>query len=123
MHLNAPAIAALKTLRHAGLVSGKWVFVKEQGEDAGKPADKFYLSYRWHHVREKVGLKDFRWHDLRHTTASFLAQNGASLPEIGHVLGHSSPSITAKYAHLVAGQPVTGADKLAAKLSRKRPQL
>jgi integrase len=122
VHLNAPAIAALKNLRRAGVVGPKWVFVKEQGEDAGQPADKFYLSYRWQHVRKEAGLADFRWHDLRHCTASFLAQAGATLAEIGHVLGHSSPSITAKYAHLVAGAPVTGADKLAAKLTSKRPQ-
>jgi site-specific recombinase XerD len=67
-------------------------------------------------VRAAAGLVDFRWHDLRHSCASFLAQNGASLVEIGSVLGHSSPSVTAKYAHMVAGRPITGADKLAAKL-------
>lgn len=121
VHLNAPAIAALKNLRRSGVVGPRWVFVKEQGKEAGQQADKFYLSFRWQHVRKAAGLRDFRWHDLRHSCASYLAQNGASLLEIGSMLGHSSPAITAKYAHMVAGAPVTGSDKLAAKLS-KRPQ-
>ena len=85
--------------------------------DEGEPADKFYLNFRWKKARTGAGLVDFRWHDLRHSCASFLAQNGASLVEIGAVLGHSSPSITAKYSHLIAGKAVTGADKLAQKLS------
>jgi integrase len=115
VHLNAPAVAALKALKRGGVVGQRFVFV----DDDGQPADKFYLSYRWRSVRKAAGLADFRWHDLRHTTASVLAQNGASLIEIGGVLGHSSPSITSKYAHLVAGKAVTGGDKLAEKLSAK----
>jgi integrase len=114
VHLPAPAVSALKTLRKS-VVGPKRVFVQEDGE----PWDKFYLSYRWQAVRTAAGLTDFRWHDLRHSCASFLAQSGATLVEIGSVLGHSSPSITAKYAHLVEGKAVTGADKLAEKLSAK----
>jgi integrase len=115
VHLPDPAIAALKELRRDGVVSLKQVFV----DDDGEPADKFYLTFRWRKVRTAAGLTDFRWHDLRHSCASYLAQNGASLVEIGAVLGHSSPSITAKYAHLVAGKAVTGADKLAEKLGKR----
>lgn len=46
-------------------------------------------------------IEDFRFHDLRHTAASYLAQNGATLLEIQQVLGHKSPTMTARYAHLV----------------------
>ena len=112
VHLPAPAITALKVLRRNGMVGPKPIFVDGEGERATKD----YLAVHWKRVRKTAGLVDFRWHDLRHSCASFLAQNGASLVEIGSVLGHSSPSITAKYAHLVAGRPVTGADKLAEKL-------
>lgn len=113
VHLPEPAVAALKKLRRDGVVGPRLVFVRPNGE----PADKSFLTFHWNVVRTAAKLKDFRWHDLRHSCASFLAQNGASLPEIGSVLGHSSPTITAKYAHLVAGRPVTGADKLGEKLS------
>jgi integrase len=114
VHLPVPAIAALKLLRKS-VVGPKRVFVQEDGQ----PWDKFFINYRWQLVRAAAGLTDFRWHDLRHSCASFLAQNGATLVEIGSVLGHSSPSITSKYSHLVQGKPVTGADKLAEKLSAK----
>jgi integrase len=115
VHLPAPAVDALKRLRRDGVIGRKLVFVNGSGE----PADKFFLTFHWQKVRAAAGLVDFRWHDLRHSCASFLAQNGASLVEIGSVLGHSSPSITAKYAHLVAGKPVTGSAALAEKLGAK----
>jgi integrase len=115
VHLNEPAITAIKKLRRDGVIGHKAVFLNSDGE----PADKNYLVTHWRTVRTAAKLVDFRWHDLRHSCASFLAQNGASLVEIGSVLGHSSPSITAKYAHLVAGMAVTGSAALAAKLSAK----
>ena len=48
----------------------------------------------------RAGITDFRFHDLRHTAASYLAQNGATLLEIQQVLGHRSPAMTMRYAHL-----------------------
>ena len=55
----------------------------------------------WERVRAKLGRVEVRIHDLRHSRASSLARNGASLMQIGKVLGHASPSTTARYAHLV----------------------
>ncbi|EQD57803.1 Integrase, catalytic core, phage domain protein, partial [mine drainage metagenome] len=49
---------------------------------------------RWRTVRAAAGLADFHGHDMRHSCASFLAQQGATLLEIGSVLGHRSPAIT-----------------------------
>jgi len=115
VHVAGPAIDSLKRLRRDGIVGPKLVFVLPDG----KPADKSFLNFHWQKVRALAKLENFHWHDLRHSCASFLAQAGASLPEIGHVLGHSSPSITAKYSHLVAGKPVTGSAALAAKLGAK----
>ena len=100
---------ALKKIRGVGL---KRVFVQSDGE----PVNKSRLRVQWLKVRAAAKLEDFKWHDLRHSCASLLAQGGSSLPEIGHVLGHSSPSITAKYSHLIAGAPVTGSAALAAKI-------
>ena len=45
-------------------------------------------------------LQHVRLHDLRHSYASLLASDGASLPMIGKLLGHSQPQTTARYAHL-----------------------
>jgi integrase len=85
-------------------------------DEAGQGATEDWLDHRWRAIREAAGLQDFRWHDLRHSCASLLAQHGASLLEIGHVLGHKSPATTMRYAHLVDAKPVTGHAGLDAKL-------
>lgn len=41
-----------------------------------------------------------RFHDLRHSTASMLINQGVDLYVVGQILGHSSPATTARYAHL-----------------------
>ncbi len=49
---------------------------------------------------ERVGILDFHFHDLRHTFASDFLAKGNSLRELQHILGHASPVMTARYAHL-----------------------
>lgn len=48
----------------------------------------------------KADISQFRIHDLRHTHASIAINNGASLYEVQHLLGHSQAKTTARYAHL-----------------------
>ena len=55
----------------------------------------------WECVRAVIGRPDVRVHDLRHSRASALARNGASLPQIGKLLGHASHATTNRYMHLV----------------------
>jgi integrase len=54
----------------------------------------------WETVLKKAEITDFRFHDLRHSAASYLAMNGASLAEIAAVLGHKTLSMVKRYAHL-----------------------
>ena len=49
---------------------------------------------------DEYKYQDFRWHDLRHSAASYLAMNGASLAEIAEVLGHKTLQMVKRYAHL-----------------------
>ena len=58
------------------------------------------LRRPWETALKRAGIEHFRWHDLRHSAASFLAKSGASLLEIGAVLGHKSANTTKRYAHL-----------------------
>lgn len=54
----------------------------------------------WKQALNKAGIEDLRFHDLRHSAASYLAMAGATLLEIGEVLGHKSQQTTLRYAHL-----------------------
>jgi integrase len=62
-----------------------------------------YQNWRrevWTKAVARSGLGHVRLHDLRHTFASHALQNGASLEEVGKMLGHSSPQTTQRYAKL-----------------------
>jgi integrase len=108
VHIPANAVEALRALKKLPIVSPVHVFLNSKG----KPLHKGILEYRWRAIRTAAKLKDARWHDLRHTCASILAQNGATLMQIAGVLGHSSPAMTMRYSHLVQGAAVTGHDEL-----------
>ena len=55
-----------------------------------------FKQYRWNKIREKLGLGDFKFHDLRKTFGSVLAQNGVSTAVTQKLLEHSSPDLTNK---------------------------
>jgi integrase len=48
----------------------------------------------------RAGIENFRWHDLRHTAASYMAMSGKSLLEIKDFLGHKTLDMVIRYAHL-----------------------
>jgi integrase len=62
-----------------------------------KPTD---LRLPWLEALKKAQVDDFRFHDLRHSAASYLAMNGASLAEIAEVLGHKTLQMVKRYSHL-----------------------
>ena len=67
------------------------------GRSATHPAQ---LRHAWQSALQTADVADFHWHDLRHSTASYLAMNGASLQEIAAVLGHKTLAMVKRYAHL-----------------------
>ena len=79
--------------------------VAKQLLDVGVPT---YDGVRivWERVKEIIGRPECRIHDLRHSRASSLARAGASLVEIGAVLGHTKAQTTQRYTHLVSGDLV-----------------
>lgn len=70
------------------------------GKNPEKPID---LRKPFDNALKQAEIADFRWHDLRHCTASYLAMNGASLAEIAEVLGHKTLQMVKRYAHLSDG--------------------
>ena len=71
-----------------------WVFHDVDGhrwQDVRHPFDRAY---------EGAGLTDFHFHDLRHTFASWLMMRGVPLATVSNLLGHTSPTMTLRYAHL-----------------------
>jgi integrase len=54
----------------------------------------------WEEAKRRAKVKRFRWHDLRHTFCSRLAQGGVSLKVIQELAGHKTIQMSARYAHL-----------------------
>jgi integrase len=54
----------------------------------------------WDRLRTEAGLPNFRIHDCRHAFASMLVNSGHSLYAVQTILGHSSHSVTERYAHV-----------------------
>ena len=88
--------SALEVLQEASDTRlSDWVFPCRTG--------KFFHSFgrNWQKAREKAKLKRFRFHDLRHTFATFLASSGkVDLYTLQNLLGHKSTAMTQRYAHL-----------------------
>jgi integrase len=88
--LNADAVAALESTRgqHA-----RWCFTY-----AGKRM--LTSSTAWDSAKQRAGIEDFRFHDLRHTWASWHVQSGTSLAELMELGGWKSYEMVLRYAHL-----------------------
>lgn len=67
------------------------------------PHKPIELKKAWANALQKAEIKNFRWHDLRHCTASYLAMNGATMTDIAAVLGHKTLDMVKRYAHLSDG--------------------
>lgn len=80
------------------------------------PFDTTYARLRktWEDARTAMGRPDLRFHDLRHSYASMLAQAGESMTTVRDLLGHSSLIVTSRYSHMFE----QGIDEIGARLPR-----
>jgi integrase len=60
-----------------------------------------FIDSSWASAVQKAGIPGFRFHDLRHTFASYCAMSGASLRDLAEVLGHKKMQHTMNYSHLM----------------------
>ena len=75
-------------------ITSGYVFINK------KTGKLYFLKGYFEKVIKSTNIKDFRFHDLRHTYASYLAQNGAELLEIAQLMGHKNLQQVQIYAHL-----------------------
>ena len=64
------------------------------------PAVSYDFRNPWKKALVVAEVEDFRWHDLRHSCASFLAINGVPMRSIAEILGHKTLSMVQRYTHL-----------------------
>jgi integrase len=79
----------------------------------GKPIQQLSTK-AWYAALERAGIADFRWHDLRHTWASWHVQGGTPLFALQELGGWESPEMVRRYAHLAADHLAPYADRLVA---------
>lgn len=92
--LSGLALALLKDLAKVRRLDTPLLF---PGTFPEKPMD---LKKPWEQAMAQAKLEDFRFHDLRHTAASYLAMHGATTMEIAAVLGHKTLQMVKRYSHL-----------------------
>ncbi len=89
--LNKQAISILKMQLGKNQI---YVFTYQ-----GKPVTRCN-NHAWQKALKRAGINDFRWHDLRHTWASWHVQNGTPLHELQQLGGWSNYEMVLRYAHL-----------------------
>jgi integrase len=92
-----------------------FVFVGKKGKN------RLDLRKQWEAAKAGCDIKDFRYHDLRHTTASYLAMSGATLGEISEILGHKSLQMVKRYSHFTAGHNAKVLERMTTKMMGPAP--
>jgi integrase len=96
--LNATVLTILQALYTERVPDCPYVFAHVTGRQAGEPVRD--VKNAFHTALEIAEIKDFTWHDLRHTFASWLIMKGASLRSVAELLGHRGLRMVMRYAHL-----------------------
>jgi integrase len=77
------------------------------------------LKTGFRRAREKVGMPQIHFHDLRHSTASLLINMGTPLEVVRDILGHTTVKTTERYAHLLIDKQRDALDMLSAAVNAK----
>jgi integrase len=110
--IPAALVSALKVWKVACPISENGLVFPR--EDGSPESDDRVRRAGLHPALKRAGLKQVRFHDLRHSCASAMIANGRPITEIQHRLGHSSPDITLRvYSHWFAETKSDSADQLA----------
>lgn len=91
--LTGPVLEVIKELGKVRRLDTDLVFAGDSGQ-------ALFPRKAWLEALRASEIEDFRFHDLRHSAASYLAMNGATLAEIAEILGHKTLAMVKRYAHL-----------------------
>lgn len=110
IHVSLSSVALAVLQRQAGKHPSR-VFTYE-----GKPI-AWANTLAWRKALKRAGIADFRWHDLRHTWASWLVQNGTPLYVVQEMGAWESAEMVRRYAHLAPAHLVKHAEVVASLLN------
>ena len=101
-HLKLPFNNKLEKLfENKNYEPNEYIFVNPR---TGKPFSTSRFNHYWHIILKQSGISNLRFHDLRHTVGTRLAQNNVPVNVIKEVLAHSDISTTMRYVHTASEQ-------------------
>jgi integrase len=109
--LHGAALELLKAHGKVRKIDGGRVFESERGK-------RYRYDKAFNAAAVAAGMKDFRFHDLRHSAATYLAQAGATEQQLRAIGGWKS-NVVNRYVHLAAVDAKAALEQLAAKIDRK----
>ena len=107
VEMNARVVEILETLPTRG--KSEWVF---SGRWGGRLNHDNWLRRTFRPALVEAGIVDLHWHDLRHTTGSWLRQAGVPEEMVAEILGHSNVDMTRRYSHVDGHHRRTALDLL-----------
>ena len=109
--LSSDAVSLLSAWRPCNARPDHYVFHSPRTRT--RPLD---IHVHWAGAVRAARLPDFRFHDLRHTAASYLAMSGATTQEIAEILGHKTLAMVKRYAHLTEAHGVDVVERMQARI-------
>lgn len=108
--LAKQAYEMLRDMGKVRKIDSDYVLTQKDGKTPYNPRKA------WLRIIEKAKINDIRIHDLRHSAASYLAMEGATLLELAEILGHKTLAMVKRYAHLTEGHTA----KIMEKMNQRR---
>ena len=109
MPLHGLALELLTDLSKIRHIGGNAVFASDEGAPVS-------IAKPWATVLRKAEIANFRFHDLRHTAASYMAMNGATTIDIAAILGHKTLQMVKRYSHLADSHASTVVESMNTKI-------
>ena len=111
--LTGPALDHLRQYGKVRRLDSPFVFPNKQGTGGVE------VKRAWRGALRVAQITDFRFHDLRHTAASFLAMSGATPSELAEVLGHKTLQMIKRYSHFAELHTLGVLDRMTANYLRQ----